>query len=200
MNYFTPFVVPIFYEDCSFAEKDTLIQSLTENIVDNNQGLKQVDNIKDEQFDSFVQSKFEDVFYNQLNHTKKTKPVLVSCWYNFYDFCRDTHTLTQEFILLLVMYYPYGNLESPIFFENPLEQSLIVCPEVEETCFNYVTYKVSCPGECILVFPRYLRHYTMASRSKKHSISFNFFVEGLLSAGTKSNFNINLPLDQPEQQ
>ena len=43
------------------------MQSLTEKIVDNNQGLKQVDNIKDEQFDSFVQSKFEDVFYNQLN-------------------------------------------------------------------------------------------------------------------------------------
>ena len=41
MNHFTPFVVPIFYEDCSFAERETLIQSLTEKIVDNNQGLKQ---------------------------------------------------------------------------------------------------------------------------------------------------------------
>jgi len=36
----------------------------------------------------------------------------------------------------------------------------------------------------------------MAGSNKKHSISFNFFVEGILSAGTKSNFNINLPLDQ----
>ena len=47
------------------------------------------------QFDSFVQSKFEDVFYNQLNHTKKTKPVLVSCWYNFYETGASPSTLTH---------------------------------------------------------------------------------------------------------
>jgi|TARA_X000001036_G_C20411376_1_gene697181 hypothetical protein len=198
MNYFTPFMVPIFYEDCFFAERDTLIQSLTEKVRNNNPGLNQVNNIKDEQFDYFVQSKFEDVFYNQLNHTKKAKPVLVSCWYNFYETGAEIPTHSHKNSYYSGVYYPYGNIESPIIFENPLEQSLIICPEVEErNNFNYITYKVSCPGECILFFPSYLRHYTMAGSNKKHSISFNFFVEGLLSAGTKSNFNVILQ-HQPE--
>ena len=195
MNYFTPFMIPIFYEDCSFTEKDNLIKSLTQKIEKNNNKLKQVTNIQDflftHNFISFIKTKFKEVFYNQLNYTTNTTPLLVSCWYNYYENGGEIPTHSHKNSFYSGIYYPYGNIESPIFFENPIEQSLIICPEVEDhNNFNYINFKVTSPKESILFFPSYLRHYTLAGSAIKHSISFNFFVEGSLNAGTQSNFKI----------
>tara|TARA_Y100001970_G_scaffold243606_1_gene309016 strand:- start:50 stop:652 length:603 start_codon:yes stop_codon:yes gene_type:complete len=197
MNYFTPFTVPIFYEDCSFIEKDNLIESLTQKIKNNNDNLKQVLDIQDflfaKNFISFIETKFKEVFYNHLNHTTNTTPFLVSSWYNYYEKGGEIPTHSHKNSFYSGIYYPYGNNKSPIFFENPLEQSLIIYPEVKDhNNFNYITFKVSCPQETILFFPSYLRHYTMAGSGIKHSISFNFFIEGSLNAKTKSNFKIKV--------
>ena len=189
-------MIPIFYEDCSFTEKDNLIKSLTQKIEKNNNKLKQVTNIQDflftHNFISFIKTKFKEVFYNQLNYTTNTTPLLVSCWYNYYENGGEIPTHSHKNSFYSGIYYPYGNTTSPIFFENPIEQSLIVCPEVKDrNNFNYINFKVTCPNETILFFPSYLRHYTMAGSGIKHSISFNFFVEGSLNAHTKSNFKIS---------
>ena len=40
-------MIPIFYEDCSFTEKDNIIKSITHKIEKNNNKLKQVTNIQD---------------------------------------------------------------------------------------------------------------------------------------------------------
>ena len=197
MYHFTPFVVPIFCNSCNFSEKDILIKSLTEKIKNNNQNLKQINDIEkfsfSQKFISFIKTNFNEIFYQQLNHTTNTKPILISSWYNYYEKDGEIPTHSHKNSYYSGIYYPYGNNESPIFFENPLEQSLIICPEVKErNNFNYITFKISCPEESILFFPSYLRHYTMAGTGIKHSISFNFFVEGSLNAETKSNFEVSI--------
>jgi len=197
MDYFTPFTVPIFYEECNIPSKDSLIKSLSYLVRNDKNKLKQVNNIQRYKFStdfiSTITEKYNNIFYGSLQNSRNSTPILITSWYNQYDAGGDIPTHSHKNSYWSGVYYPYGNEDSPIVFENPIEQSMIICPEYDEqNNFTYQTFKVSCKKETIIFFPSYLRHYTLPSTSTKHSISFNFFVEGSLSIETKSSFNIKI--------
>ncbi len=187
---FSPFAVPVFMADVCWKNKQVIHDITAES---NNKPFGQKLNLEqDTRFDSLKQlilQKIPDIA-DKLGLESPTCEIS-SMWLNTYKEKQFIHPHWHPNSWLSGVYYPYGCESSPISFETPLPCPTISPNIKHKTNFNQELAEYNIKVESLLIFPSWLRHYTVPnSTDEKISIAFNIWPRGLLQSDAISKVAI----------
>ncbi len=179
---FAPFSVPIFMTDVCWTSKQIIHDVITEE--DNKTFGQKLNLEQDSRFDSLKKLILDKIpeIADRLGLDSPTCDI-PSMWLNHYTENQFIHPHWHVNSWLSGVYYPYGCESSPISFETPLP-----CPTISPSIkrrseFNQEIAEYRLKTESLLIFPSWLRHYTVPTGpEEKLSIAFNIWPRGLLQS------------------
>lgn len=177
-----PFSVPIFIADVCWKDKQVIHDTIIES--ENKKFGQKLNLEQDIRFDSLKQLVLEKIpeISDRLG-LENTNCEIPSMWLNVYTENQFIHPHWHANSWLSGVYYPYGCESSPISFETPLPCPTLSPAVKRKTHFNQEIAEYRLRTESLLIFPSWLRHYTVPTGpEEKLSVAFNIWPRGLLQS------------------